>query len=214
MFTKILRPVHSRLATRAVNILMYLDDWLVYAPTRRQCGYMVNLTLQLGSEMGLSFNLEKSSLHPSQALQWLGMSWDTSSSTVALSRDNQLRCRKQVFRALHSTTFTRHQWESHMGSLNHASLIVPLGRLRARRLLHEGFVAFKDLPRDSPVPFPRCLKIFLRWWSTPNRLDHSASWTSPTPFLTLTTDASDKGWGYQSSQGHQGQGTWLPSEAP
>ena len=127
VFTKVLRPVHARLATMGVNIMMYLDDWLVFAPTRHDCAEMVRLTLQLGSEMGLAFNLEKSSLHPTQTLQWLGMSWDTTNSTLALSQDNQLRCKKQVFRALHSAPFTRRQWESLMGSLNHASLIIPLG---------------------------------------------------------------------------------------
>ena len=212
VFTKVLRPVHSRLASKGVNVLMYLDDWLVYAPTREECTVMVQHTLQLGSEMGLSFNMEKSQLSPSQALQWLGMSWDTTSATVALSRDNQLRCKRQVFRALHSTTFTRRQWESLMGSLNHAGLIIPLGRLRARRLLLEGAKIFMDLPRDSPVPFPRRLRNLLRWWSQKGRLSYSASWINPAPFLTLTTDASNAGWGYQSSLGHQGQGTWLPSE--
>ena len=213
VFTKVLRPVHARLATMGVNIMMYLDDWLVFAPTRHDCAEMVRLTLQLGSEMGLAFNLEKSSLHPTQTLQWLGMSWDTTHSTLALSRDNQLRCKKQVFRALHSSTLTRRQWESLMGSLNHASLIIPLGRLRARRLIFEGSGTFRDLPRDSPVPFPRRLKNLLQWWSKPGRLSHTAAWTAPAPFLTLTTDASDRGWGYQSSRGHQGQGTWLTSEA-
>ena len=212
VFTKILRPVHARLANMGVNILMYLDDWMVFAPTHHQCAEMVKLTLQVGEEMGLAFNLAKSSLLPTQSLQWLGMTWDTTTTTLALSEDNQRRCLKQVVRALHSTTFTRRQWESLLGSINHAGLIVPLGRLRARRLILEGSSIFGGLPRDSPTPFPRRLRSLLRWWSSPGRLSHTATWTTPTPYLTLTTDASDTGWGYQSSRGHQGQGTWLPSE--
>ena len=213
VFTKVFRPVHARLASMGVNILMYLDDWLVFAPTQRQCADMVKLTLQVGAEMGLSFNLEKSSLRPTQSLQWLGMVWNTTDASLALSEDNRRRCRRQVFRACHSTSFTRRQWESLMGSLNHASLVIPLGRLRARRLLLEGSGTFRDMPRDSPVPFPRRLRNLIQWWSRPGQLAHTATWTSPAPFLTLTTDASDTGWGYQSSRGHQGQGTWTPSES-
>ena len=59
--------------------------------------------------MVLSFNLAKSHLTTNQTIQRLGMSWDSSTPTVSLSRENQLRCRKQVFRALHSNTFTRRQ---------------------------------------------------------------------------------------------------------
>ena len=193
--------------------MMYLDDWLVYAPTQHLCDTMVQRTLQVGTDMGLAFNRTKSQLVPTQTIQWLGMSWDSLTSTVALSEDNRLRCLKRVFRALHSITITRREWESLMGSLNHAGLIVPLGRLRTRRLLHEGAKSFADMPRDTPIHFPQRLKSLLRWWAPPNRLSYSTKWTVAPPFLSLTTDASNGGWGYQSSQGHQGQGTWLPSEA-
>ena len=35
VLTKTLRPVHARLASEGVNILMYPDDWLVLPPMRR-----------------------------------------------------------------------------------------------------------------------------------------------------------------------------------
>ena len=213
VFTKILRPIHSMLASKGVTLLMYLDDWLVYAPSRSQCEAMVKTTLNVGAQMGLAFNLAKSHLTPTQSIQWLGMQWDSSTSTMALSEDNQKRCRKQVSLALQSPTLTRRQWESLMGSLNHASLVVPLGRLRARRLLHEGAKTFGNRPRDTSVTFPGQLRTRLRWWWPKNRLRHTSSWTTQPPFLTLTTDASNTGWGYQSSRGHQGQGTWLPHES-
>ena len=44
-------------------------------------------------------------------------------------------------------------------------------------------------------------------------MGHVATWVSPPPSLTLTAYASDKGWGYQSLRGHQGQGSWSPSES-
>lgn len=36
-------------------------------------------------------------------------------------------------------------------------------------------------------------------------------WVPKIPSLTLTTDASDWGWGYQSSEGHQRSGVWKKS---
>ena len=213
VFSKMMRPVHSRLASLGVNILMYLDDWLVMAPSERQCKEMVRITLEVGETMGLHFNLKKSQLVPSRSIQWLGMRWDSHSATVALSEENQLRCRKKLFRALHSHTLTRRQWESLMGSLNHAGSIIPLGRLRCRRLLREGRRTFLSSSRDTPVIFPKRIKTLLQWWTSPHRFGFAAAWTSPPPLLSLSTDASDSGWGYQSSLGHQGEGAWSDLQA-
>ena len=211
IFTKLLQPLHSKLTSLGVHLLMYLDDWLIMAPSRSQCEEMVQTTLRVGEEMGLLFNLPKSHLTPTTSLQWLGMTWDSATATVALSDDNQLRCSKSLFRALHSRTFSRRQWESLMGSISHAATTVPLGRLRTKQLLMEGARFLSQTDRDMQVSFPRPAKPFLRWWMAKGRLKHKAPWTDSPPFLDLTTDASNKGWGYQSSRGHQGQGQWPPS---
>ncbi|MEL7522376.1 MAG: reverse transcriptase domain-containing protein, partial [Cyanobacteria bacterium J06553_1] len=208
VFTRILRPVHNALAQAGVQMLMYLDDWLVFASSAEECNTMVETTLQIGRRMGLLFNLDKSHLLPTKRIQWLGMIWDSVSSTLSLSEDNRMRCRKKLFRAIHTYTLSRRQWESLMGSLIHAAPVVPLGRLRTRRLLRTGLQHFRSLDRDTPVPFPRRLKNLLMWWSSGGRLGSETAWIAPRPFLTLTTDASNSGWGYQSSMGHQGAGVW------
>ena len=213
VFTKLLQPIHTILTRKGVTLLMYLDDWLIYAPSSNQCVEMIETTLDLGARMGLAFNLKKSQLTPSQSIQWLGISWDSSTSTMALSKDNQNRCRKQVHKALQASTFSRRNWETLMGSLNHACVVVPLGRLRTRRLLHEGAKTFRGQDRDAQIPFPGQLQNLIKWWSPSHRLAQASKWTTPPPFLSLTTDASNTGWGYQSSQGHQGHGTWLPHES-
>ena len=40
------------------------------------------------------------------------------------------------------------------------------------------------------------------------RLDSIAPWVHPLPSVSLVTDASDWGWGFQTSLGHQGFGHW------
>ena len=67
VFTKILRLVHTRLASEGVNILLYLGDGLVYAHSQRLGADRLTLTLRVDSEMGLSFNLDTSSLPPSNS---------------------------------------------------------------------------------------------------------------------------------------------------
>ncbi|MEL7520178.1 MAG: reverse transcriptase domain-containing protein, partial [Cyanobacteria bacterium J06553_1] len=208
VFTRILRPVHQALAREGVQVLMYLDDWLIFASTFPECEAMVRRTLEIGRGMGLLFNLEKSHLLPSRCIQWLGMSWDSVSCRLSLSEDNRARCRRKLFRNAHAISISLRQWESLLGSLNHAAQVVPLGRLRARRLILSGLRRFQSTDRDSLVPFPGHLRRRLWWWLEEDRLGSWAAWTGPDPFLTLTTDASNSGWGYQSSMGHQGAGVW------
>ena len=71
----------------------------------------------------------------------------------------------------------------------------------------EGRQVFASLDRDLVVPFPERVQKLLAWWS-PRRLNYKTKWIPDPPSLTLVTDASDLGWGYQSSEGHQGQGLW------
>ena len=162
--------------------------------------------------MGLRFNLLKSQLVPTTSLTFLGLNWDTVRKTVALSSENRLRCHQKVFRALSTRTMSRRNWESIIGSLNFASEVIPFSRIRVRRLLLEGRSVFSDKERDLQIHFPKRLKHLLRWWMMTDRLSETAPWTPPFPTISLTTDASDLGWGYQSNQGHQGRGMWTPSQ--
>ena len=212
IFSKMMRPVHITLALKGVNLLMYLDDWLVFAPSAEECSWMVEETLSVGSEMGLLFNLPKSHLTPSTSRQWLGLVWDSSTESVSLSPVNQLKCRSKLLRAIRSGTFTRRLWGSLIGSLSHAASVVPLGRLRLRRLIMMGNRTFWDSDWDRLVPFPLRLRVLLRWWLSEDRLASRDAWTPPRASMSLFTDASDVGWGYQSSEGHQGSGQWSWEE--
>ena len=103
--------------------------------------------------MGVRFNIPKSHLVPSTSLVYLGLVWDTVKGTVSLSPDNQARCRRKVFRAAHSVSLSGRQWESLVGSLNHAAGVVPLGRLHLRELLLVGRGVFRGGSAMCLAPF-------------------------------------------------------------
>ena len=209
VFTKMMVPVCSRLISLGVNILFYLDDWLIVGDSQEDCARMIDITLSVGKEMGLAFNIPKSHLCPTQSLTWIGLVWDTVSQTVALSVRNRARCWSKVFLAIHSRTLSRRRWESLIGSLNFAAVVVPLGRLRLRRLILEGRRVFNSVDRDRLVRFPQRLRNLLRWWLRASRLDSVTPWISPPPSVTVVTDASDIGRGFQTSEGHQESGLWT-----
>ena len=206
VFSKMMKVLAGKLQEQGVCI-MYLDDWLIIAESPEECTEMIQKTMNLGRKMGLLFNLKKSKLNPTNILEWLGMVWNTASETLSLSPENQQRCWKKIFKAKCAKNMSLRQWESLIGSLNHACEVVPYGRLRLRRLILEARTVFRSKNRDSVTPFPPRLRSLLKWWS-PKRLSAEAKWMQEPSSLTLVTDASDHGWGYQSSEGHHGQGLW------
>ena len=107
----------------------------------------------------------------------------------------------------------RRTWEALVGSLNYAAEILPLGRLKLRRLLLEGNPWFMRFPRDKVINFPPRLRPLLRPWLRQGVLDVHVPWTPPRPSLSVVTDASDWGWGFQSSEGHQDQERWSEARS-
>ena len=66
-------------------MLVYLDDWLVQAPSQAECAKVVELVLSICTNLALAVNAPKSQLVPFLHLLGLGMSWDSSSTFLALS---------------------------------------------------------------------------------------------------------------------------------
>ena len=60
-----------------IKAIVYLDDWLVYGPSEEQCrehGFIVKDVLE---KLGFIINHKKSSLIPTQEIEWLGVLWNT-----------------------------------------------------------------------------------------------------------------------------------------
>ena len=100
VFTKLMRCVAREVARSGVQVLMYLDDWLIQAPSPAECSRHLLLTQQVSVNRGLLFNLQKSCLILSQVITWLGMTRNSRLATLTLSPDIRLRCLRKVRRTL------------------------------------------------------------------------------------------------------------------
>ena len=65
-----------------INMIPYLDDWLLYNTDRELLLQQMNQVVQMAGSLGWVINLEKSELVPSQQFDFLGMSLDTVERTV------------------------------------------------------------------------------------------------------------------------------------
>ena len=70
-------PISSIMHRHGFRILRYLDDWVVLGSSFRDLVWARDFLLWLCQEFGVQVNLEKSSLTPSQTLDYLGMRLQT-----------------------------------------------------------------------------------------------------------------------------------------
>ncbi|KAK4322186.1 hypothetical protein Pmani_006985 [Petrolisthes manimaculis] len=187
---------------------MYLDDWLLFSPSKEETAANVSTTTQLLQEMGWLVNWGKSKLIPTQSITWLGIQWSTRDSSLSLAPENARNTLKILRRCAFSSTLSRRQCENLLGSLNFAAPALPLGRLKHRRLSREVNSHFPQHPRDHQTPVPASLSRLLKPWMSLGSLQAPVPWTPPLHTVLVATDASDVGWGLQSQLGHQACGGW------
>lgn len=64
VFTKMTKPWLTNLSQLIVEIIKYLDDWMIHAPDCRHCKAHRDLGLDHSCQMGFLFTLAKSHLNP------------------------------------------------------------------------------------------------------------------------------------------------------
>ena len=140
-------------------------------------------------ELGVRVNLAKSSLDPSQTLDYLGMRLQTLPLRVFLI----LKRVQKLSSLLHEFVSCQQQpltlWRQLLGVMSFLSTIVP-GSLQLR-LNASG----RRLPDSASVSWDESCPEDLRWWSVESHLLVGLPLGLPHPDLALYTDASDAGWG-------------------
>ena len=72
-FTRVMAPVSSIMHRHGFQILRYLDDWLVLGSSFQEIVRARDFLLWLCQQLGILINIPKSSLTPTQSLNYLGM---------------------------------------------------------------------------------------------------------------------------------------------
>ena len=211
IFTKLTRPIIEELRQKGVRVIVYLDDWLVWADSVEQCLIDTQVLLQVLDARGFKVNLQKSRLTPQRRFEWLGVLWDTSTQLVSLPEDKVLSMTQDLLSFLNKTWVTRREVERVLGKLQFASLVDPIGKNLLKNLnVYLRHFARRSL-RDKKVPFPPRLRTALRRWLRPGTLRQSIGFRPPPISLSICTDASNQGWGAHSSSGESRQGSWSVS---
>ena len=134
VFTRVVAAALAPLQKQGMKVLTYLDDWLLCAPSQSQVAGDTARLLQHAARLGLTVNLLKSLLDPSQQVTYLGMVLDSDAMRASLSlwRVNDILLHLPLFECGRMVPFI--QFLRLLGKLTAASTVVPLGLLSLRPL--------------------------------------------------------------------------------
>ena len=134
VFTRVMAPVSAILHSLGIRMRRYLDDWLVQSSSRESLLEGLQAVLQLGQELGIIINPQKSNLIPSQVVQYLGVVIDSTSFRASPSVDRISRLHSTAAEFQSCASPTASLWLSLLGVLSSLAHLVTSGRLRLRSL--------------------------------------------------------------------------------
>ena len=211
IFTKLLKPILSHLRKLGIAILCYIDDCIFIASTVAELCNNVTYALQLFDSLGLTINVQKSVLTPTQEIEFLGIVLNSVSMTATLPVRRRERI-KQQGKFLLREGITLRDLAIFIGLAVASTPAVPLAPLKYKYL---EIIRNKELARshgnyDVSVFLDDHAKDLIKWWIHHIDSQSNSLLTSP-PFLELYTDASLTGWGAAFGNSKTG-GHWAEQE--
>ena len=201
-FTRVMAPISSIMHHFGFRILRYIDDWLVLGSSFQEIVRVRDFLLWLCQELGIRVNLAKSSLTPSQTLDYLGMRLQMRPLRVypTPKRVQKLSSLVSEFTSCHLQPLSL--WRQLLGVMSVLSTIVPGSGLRMRSLQLRLNSADRLLQDSDTVSWDASCHADLLWWSVESHLLVGLPFGLSHPSLPLFTDASDSSWGASLNDDH------------
>ena len=204
LFTRVLLVIIAWLRAQGVLVHVYLDDLLIVGATPPHVHQSLRLVLATLTYAGFIVNLKKSDLTPVQDLVYIGGRFCTNVSRVFLPENRRSAlCRAvQVFMKV-GTYLQARLWLQLLGLMAATIPSVAQAHLRMRPfqwyLKSKWRASIHSL--NHLVMVPASLLPCCQWWLVEENLSQGRPFQEPTPTVTVTTDASQEGWGGHSSLG-------------
>ena len=197
VWTKILAPVIAYLRRQDILIYAYIDDILIRAPTKEALKFAVELVIKTLLSAGFVINLKKSEMEPTQDLVYIGGHFRTDLGVVLPPQDRILKLQGLLKPILPGIKVTAHYVLRILGVMASMIQVVMEARLHMRHL--QLFLLSRWRPvRDSlwkMVTIPDSVIEDVNWWLESSNLLEGVPVNPPQPQHTVTTDASETGWG-------------------
>lgn len=213
VFTKLLRPVIALLRSQGIRCIIFLDDLLVMQQTQRALERIAQDILILLQVLGFRINWEKSSLVPTQLIQYLGLMVDSTQMTVALPEDRLRGIVQACSQASRRNRITIRDLARLIGRMTATTIAVlpaPLCYRNLQQLKNQALLNTSG-NYEAKVLLNEAAKQELQWWKEELLRWNGRPLQPPPPDLTIETDASLLGWGAV-AEGVSTGGLWSEEE--
>ena len=215
VFTRCMRAALAPVQARGIQVLPYLDDWLVCSPTKLQVEQDTASLIDHITRLGITVNHKKSCLVPGQTVKFLGLVLDSrrmlaSPTPQRVESILKLLLCFQRNRKLMFVLFLRL-----LGMLTSVTAVVPLGLLHLRpfQVWVNGLHLDPTSHRSRRVRVSSSCLLTLRPWRSRALLSRGVPLGSvPSRREVVVTDASATGWGAV-WQRRTVRGLWSREEA-
>ena len=178
-----------------VMTFQYIDDWLLLSRDRNKLAEVSLRFVNLCTDLGIVVNFEKSELVPTQRLVHLGIDWNFATCEVRPPREAVIKLQHHLRVIIHAKKAQLTLLESIRGKLCSMEKVVPFGRINFRYFQALVTRHLKNGRSPRWIDLSDEAIIDLRWWAEPDNLLVGAPFVSPTPAVTVSSDASMQGWG-------------------
>ena len=98
VFTKLLKPIFSRLRQYGFNSVIYIDDTLLQGETYSDCESNIEQTVAMLDYLGFTVHPDKSVLKPTQKIEFLGFSMDSVKMSIELLSEKKQELKEGMCR--------------------------------------------------------------------------------------------------------------------
>ena len=194
IFTRLMRVVKGFLRRKGVKINSFIDDFITWSHSLERASLHLDWTLRLLRWLGFSINIKKTSVSPTQSLQYLGVDLDFKSLTMCLPKDKIARLLSLVASTSKKSTICRADLEVLVGLVTFSYSVIPIGRMYVSPLLVWMNTHTNPSFRFKQVPVTSVLRELLRPFCRKGFLSQNISFKMLIPDLVVMTDASNFGW--------------------
>jgi hypothetical protein len=191
--TKLYRHAVECLQQQGHQVLIYIDDLLIIGKDAKACKAAIDAARKLFQELGAVINEEKSSLFPSQTIDYLGFSLDSKLMTITAPPRKIDNLRKAIRSTLNKKTSAR-DLASILGKINSLQDAMLAVRVHTTGL-HEMNLNLMSRSWDKKAHLTEEALQDLHWWKSNASSINGKSLLPPVVDLRAATDASDYGWG-------------------
>ena len=192
IFHRITQSVRRMMSRRGFTVVVYLDDFLVVAPTLAECKLAYDTLCTLLMDLGFELSSNKL-VPPCQQLTFLGILIDTVSLRLSLPSNKLDLLQSEIKAFMLKKRASKRQLQQLAGRLNWACKVVFGGRTFLRRVL--------NLMNTLATPASQCrltLEFYrdMAWWNEfLETFNGECDFTDSRPVTDIYTDACEFGIG-------------------